>query len=460
MSSIKTVNPATNVVEKEYPTMSQAQVETILENADEAFQSWKNVSFSERAKLINGVARLLREQKNELARLFTIEMGKLYSESIWEVDFCADMFEYFAANAENFLADEPIKTSKGSAFLSYEPIGVILSIQPWNFPYYQITRSAAPNIMAGNTIVLKHASNVPQSAEAMERIFTEAGAPKGVYTNLFIPGSQMSEIAADPRIKGVSLTGSGPAGSSIASVAGKYIKKSILELGGSDAFIVMPDADIDKALETAIQGRLFNAGQVCTSSKRIIIPESIADEFIGKAKNIFENLVVGDPLDSLTQLAPLSSEKAVQEVMKQVSDSIHQGATLVAGGKRIERPGAFMEPTILTGIEKGMRAYSEEIFGPVFAIYVVKDIDEAVSLANDSEFGLGGVVFGKDTQKAVEIARRMDTGMVFINHVTDLVNELPFGGTKNSGYGREHARNGILEFVNKKLICVAAPEKK
>ncbi|WP_321481016.1 NAD-dependent succinate-semialdehyde dehydrogenase [uncultured Bacteroides sp.] len=458
MSSIKTVNPATNQVVKEYEVMSHEQVNTILSDADKAFKKWRKTPFSVRAELLHKVAAILRERKEELGKLCSIEMGKLLREGVGEVMLCADIFDYYADNGTQFLADSPLETPTGKAFLSYEPIGVLLSVQPWNFPFYQITRSAAPNIMAGNTIVLKHASNVPQAAEIMEKIFAEAGAPKGVYTNLFVPGSKVSQLLSDPRIKGASLTGSEPAGSSFASMAGKYLKKSTLELGGSDVFVVMPDADLDKAVKTATAGRLWNAGQVCVSPKRIIVQEAVADKFIEKAKVIFENAVVGDPLDPKTDLAPLSSEKAVQDVIKQVEIAVQQGAKLVTGGKRLSRAGAFMEPTILTGITKKMNAYSEEIFGPVLVVYSVKDIDEAVELANDTTFGLGGTVFGTDTDKAVEVARRIDTGMVYINHVTGIAPELPFGGTKNSGYGREQSPAGIYEFVNAKLIRVTTPD--
>jgi len=457
MSSIKTTNPTTNQVVKEFDEMTAPQVEAIVSNANAAFKTWRKTSFKERATLLHNVANILRARKEELGKLCSIEMGKLQREGVGEVELCAGIFDYYANNGEKFLADAPLETPEGKAFLSYEPIGVLLSVQPWNFPFYQITRSAAPNIMAGNTFLLKHASNVPQSAEVMEQIFTEAGAPGGVYTNLFVRGSKISELVSDPRIKGVSLTGSEPAGSSFASMAGKYVKKSTLELGGSDAFIVLEDADLDKAIETAAFGRLWNAGQVCISPKRIIVMESVVDEFIKKAKAIYENIVVGDPLDPRTQLAPLSSEQAVEEVIKQVETTVQQGARLVLGGKRIERPGAFMLPTILTDIKKGMLAYSDEIFGPVLCIYAVKNIDEAVELANDTEFGLGGTVFGTDIDKAVEVARRIDTGMVYINHVTGIAPELPFGGTKNSGYGREQSPAGIYEFVNAKLIRVTTP---
>jgi succinate-semialdehyde dehydrogenase/glutarate-semialdehyde dehydrogenase len=457
-SSIKTVNPTTNQVEKIFDVMTSEQVDRIVEDAANAFQSWKKESFEVRAKLLHKVASILRERKEELGKLCSIEMGKLHREGIGEVELCAAIFDYYADNGAKFLADYPLETPHGKAFLSYEPKGVLLSVQPWNFPFYQITRSAAPNIMAGNTIVLKHASNVPQCAAVMEQIFIEAGAPKGVYANLFIPGARATELVADKRIKGAALTGSEPAGASFAGMAGKHIKKSTLELGGSDAFVVLEDADLDKAVETAAFGRLWNAGQVCVSPKRVIVMESVADDFIKKAKAIYEKIVVGDPLDPKSQLAPLSSEKAVQEVIAQVEKTVQQGAKLIYGGKRLDKPGAFMEPTILTGIKPGMLAYSDEIFGPVLCIYAVKDQEEAIKLANDTDFGLGGTVFGTNIDNAVKVARQIETGMVYINHVTGIAPELPFGGTKNSGYGREQSPAGIYEFVNEKLIRVTTPD--
>ena len=457
-SSIKTVNPATGKTEKVFDEMSDAQVDQIIANADKAYQSWKKTSFKERAAIIHKVAKIMLDRKEELGKLCTIEMGKLQREGVGEVELCAGIFNYYADNAEKFLADKKLDTPHGEAFIAYDSIGTILSIQPWNFPFYQITRSAAPNIMAGNTMVLKHASNVPQCAEIMEKIFAEAGLPKGVYTNLFVPGRKVSPLAADPRIKGASLTGSEPAGADLASTASKNIKKSTLELGGSDAFVVLADADIDSAVKTAAMGRLWNAGQVCVSPKRIIVLESVADEFVAKAKAIYEKIKVGDPLDPTTQLAPLSSEKAVEDVIKQVEKTVSQGAILVYGGKRIKRDGAFMEPTIITDIKPGMLAYTDEIFGPVLAIFKVKDEAAAIALANDSDFGLGGSVFGKDTKHAVEVARQIVTGMVYINHTTGISPELPFGGTKRSGFGREQSELGIYEFVNEKLIRVTTPD--
>lgn len=457
-SSIKTVNPATNKVEKVYEEMTDTQLDAILEQADTAFKSWKKTSIATRATLLRKMAVILRERKVELGKLCTIEMGKLHREAIGEVELCADIFDYYADKGAEFLADKPLDVKHGKAFLAYDPIGVLLTVQPWNFPFYQITRTAAANIMAGNTVVLKHASNIPQCAEMMERLFTEAGAPKGVYSNIFVPGAKVSPLLADKRVKAASLTGSEPAGASFSSLAGKNIKKSTLELGGSDAFIVLADADLDKAVETAAFGRLWNAGQVCVSPKRIIVLESVANEFIAKAKAIYEKVVVGDPLDPKTQLAPLSSEKAASDVVKQIETTVSQGATLVYGGKRVAREGAFVEPTILTDIKPGMLAYRDEIFGPVLCIYAVKDVAAAIELANATDFGLGGTVFSRNVDEAVSVARQITTGMVYINHVTGIAAELPFGGTKHSGFGREQADAGFYEFLNAKLIRTTTPD--
>lgn len=457
-SPIKTVNPFNNKLVRSFDEMTEQQLESKIELADEAFKSWKKSAKSQRSKLLHRAADLMRIKSDHLAELATMEMGKLIKESRAEVALCADIFDYYAEHGEKFLADQPLETPTGSAFISYEPLGVLLSIQPWNFPFYQITRSAAPHLMAGNTMLLKHASNVPQCAQAMEDILLEAGFPDGVYQNLFIPGSKADALLADKRIKAVTLTGSEPAGSSVAAMAGKLIKKSTLELGGSDAFVVLDDADIEQAAEAAVRGRMWNAGQVCISPKRVIVEESVADVFLEKVKAKFAALKVGDPMDEQTDLAPLSSEKAVEDVIKQVQHAIEQGAKLLAGGKRIERPGAFMEPTILTDIQPASAAYQEEIFGPVFMMYRVEDEQEAIELANSTDFGLGGTVFSTSHDRAVRVARQMDTGMVYINHVTGIAPELPFGGTKHSGYGREQSDTAIYEFVNAKLIRITTPD--
>lgn len=458
VSPIKTVNPYTNEVVKEFTPLSRPEAERIIVRADQAFQSWRKTPFTQRAAMLHKVAAILRERQQELAKLATLEMGKLLAEAVAEVALSADIFDYYATHGAEFLADEKLATPQGEAFISYEPIGVLLSVQPWNFPFYQITRSAAPNLMAGNTMVLKHASNVPQCAEVMEQIFLAAGAPEGVYNNLFVPGNEVDVLVAHPLVKGVTLTGSEPAGASLSTAAGKVVKKATLELGGSDPFVVLDDADIDAAVEMAVNGRLWNAGQVCVSPKRVIVPEKLKDVFLLKSKSKLAQVKVGDPLDPATQLAPLSTEKAAQDVVRQVEKAITQGARLVLGGHRLSRPGAFVEPTILTDITPKMDVYHEEVFGPVLMIYGYKSEEEAIRLANATRFGLGGTVFAKDTQRAVAVARQIETGMVYINHVTGIAPELPFGGTKSSGYGREQSRAGIYEFVNPKLIRVTTAQ--
>ena len=459
ITSIKTVNPFNNEVVKEFKAMPKEQVASIIDKADEAFKNWKHSTIKERSEIMHKVAAIMLERKVELGKLATLEMGKVLGQAIGEVKISAAIFEYYASNAAELLADKPLEVPDGEAFLTYEPIGVILSVQPWNFPFYQMTRSAAAHLTAGNTMVLKHASNVPQCAQMMEDIFKEAGLPEGVYTNLYVSGKDIEPIVSNPKIKGVTLTGSKPAGASIAEAAAKVVKKSTLELGGSDPFIVLEDADIQLAVETAVNGRMANGGQVCTSPKRIIVAGKIYDEFLEKTKQAFAKIVVGDPLEKTTTLGPLSSEKAAEDVLAQIKKAAEQGANIVLGGKRIDRAGAFLEPTLITGITREMEMYGEEVFGPVFMLYRYETIEDALEIANGTEFGLGGTVFGTDTKKAVEVARKIDSGMVYINHATGVAPQLPFGGTKNSGYGREQAQEGILEFVNVKLIRTTTPDK-
>ncbi len=455
---IQSVNPTSNEVQKEYTPMPDQKVEELLRKADGTYKEWRQTSYKERATLLREIGSLMRERKEELGRLCSISMGKILKESIDEVMLCASILDYYADYGEEFLQDEPVTTPIGRAFISYEPIGVILSIQPWNFPYYQVIRSAAPHIMAGNTYVLKHASVVFPCAEAIEQLFKDAGAPEGLFTNLFISGKKANECITNKYIKGITFTGSEEAGESIAATAGKVVKKTVLELGGSDPLIILEDADLDKAVELAAMERLSNAGQVCTSPKRIIVMESVAKEFTDKAKAIYENIKIGDPLDEDTQLGPVSSLKALETILKQVEDTVKEGATLVYGGEKLNSPGAFMKPAILMDIKPGMVAYSEEIFGPVLCIYPVKDIQEAIKIANDTKYGLGASILTKDEEKGIEIARQIESGMVFINNVTTSSPELPFGGTKNSGYGRELAKEGIKEFVNHKLIRISSLE--
>ncbi|PKW30332.1 NAD-dependent succinate-semialdehyde dehydrogenase [Flavobacterium lindanitolerans] len=453
--AIKTINPYNNKEIKSFEEFSEEAVEKKIAQADKTYQKWKTIAIKQRAELLMNVASIFRKRKEELAKLITLEMGKLIAQSEAEVEMCASVYEYYAKNAADFLEDKPIEIKDGKAFVRYTPIGIILAVEPWNYPYNQVARVAAPNIMAGNVIMVKHASNVPQCAAAIEEIFREAGAEDGIYTNLFLSSSRIAKLAEDPRIVGLSLTGSEKAGASLAEAAGKNLKKSVLELGGSDPFIILEDADLEKAVKNAVKGRFGNMGQACTSSKRIIAVGKIADEFLEKFKEKVTGLKVGDPMERDTEVGPLSSEEAAQKIEKQVNDTVKSGAKLVLGGKRIDREGAFYEPTILTDIKPGMVAYHEEIFGPVASFYKVKDEKEAIALANDSTFGLGGSVFSENIDRAVEVASQIETGMVFINEHVASRPDLPFGGTKRSGYGRELSELGIEEFVNKKLIRIS-----
>ena len=453
--SIQTINPTTNKVIKSFTEMTEMQVHEAVEKASIAYESWKKTDYKLRATLLHRVAGLLREKKNLLAKMITLEMGKLLTHAEGEIKLSAEIFDYYANNAESFLADKILHPTHGQALIRHAPIGVLLGVEPWNFPFYQVARFAAPNIMIGNTILVKHASIVPQCGIAIEEIFKEAGAPVGIYTNLLITGKRASALVADKRIKGVSLTGSESAGASIALEAGKHLKKSVLELGGSDAFIVLDDADIDKTVEWAVIGRINNNGQCCVASKRFIVMESVADIFFEKFKTKFSQLKVGDPMDANTQLGPMSSEAAAELIETQVQKAVDGGATILLGGKRLQREGAFMEPTIITNMQKDNPVYYEELFGPVATFFRVKDEQAAIDLANDSPYGLGGSVFTQDIERGKRVADQIDTGMVFINHPTWTQADLPFGGTKRSGYGRELSELGINEFVNKKLIRIS-----
>lgn len=453
--SIQSTNPTTNVAIKSFEEMTDQAVDAAVTQAENAYKDWRKTTYEQRAFLLHKVAGLMREKKEQLAKLITTEMGKLIAQAEGEIVLSADIFDYYADNAKKFLADKILGPTHGSAIIRHSSIGVLFGVEPWNFPFYQVARFAAPNIMIGNTILVKYASIVVQCGIAIEDLFKEAGAPAGIYTNLLISGSRASALVSDKRIKGVSLTGSEAAGVSIASEAGKNLKKSVLELGGSDAFIILEDADIDKTVEWAVVGRMNNNGQCCVASKRFIAVESVADEFLEKFKNRLSNIVVGDPMDKSTELGPLSSESAAVQLEDQVKRSVTAGAKVLLGGKRLDRPGAFMSPTILADIKPGNPAYHEELFGPVASFYRVKDEQAAIDLANDSPFGLGGSVFTQDIERGKRVADQIDTGMVFINHPTWTKADLPFGGTKGSGYGRELSELGIDEFVNKKLIRVS-----
>jgi succinate-semialdehyde dehydrogenase/glutarate-semialdehyde dehydrogenase len=453
--SIQSTNPATNKIVKTFNEMSETMVDQFISKSENVFAVWKKTPFSTKAALLHNLAGLLRKKKKELAKLITLEMGKLIAQAEGEIELSAEIFDYYANNAEAFLSDKILNPNHGSALIRYSPIGVLLGVQPWNFPFYQVARFAAPNIMAGNTILIKHASIVPQCAIAIEELFLEAGAPIGLYTNLLISGKRATELVSDRRIKGVSLTGSEAAGASVATEAGKYLKKSVLELGGSDVFIVLDDANIDKAVDWAVIGRINNNGQCCIASKRFIAVESVATDFFEKLKNKLANLVVGNPIEPSTQLGPLSNEEAAVKIADQVKRAVDGGAKILLGGKRVDQPGAYMEATVITNMLADNPTYYEEFFGPVAVFFTVKNEQEAIDLANDSTFGLGGAVFTENIERGIRVANEIDAGMVFINHPTWTQADLPFGGTKGSGYGRELSELGITEFVNKKLIRVS-----
>jgi succinate-semialdehyde dehydrogenase/glutarate-semialdehyde dehydrogenase len=450
----QSVNPYNGNVLKTFTELTDQELEQALITADDCFEDWQHTSFKDRAVVIANAAALLRARIDNFAQLMTIEMGKLIEQAKGEVLLSADILDYYAEHAEAFLCTEHLEPDSGEAIVESTPFGILFGIQPWNFPYYQLARFAAPNLMAGNVVMVKHASCVPQCAIAFEQLLLEAGAPVGAYTNLMISHDQVNQVIDDPRIKGVALTGSVEAGKSVAARAGQNLKKSTMELGGSDAFIVLDDADLDKTVAWAVWAKMNNTGQCCVAGKRFIVVDTLADRFLEKFVAALADLKPGDPMDLSTTRAPLSTEAALVKLLTQVEQAVANGASLVIGGKRIDRIGAFMQPTILTNIKSDNPAYRQEFFGPVALFFRVKDEDEAVDLANDSEFGLGGSVFTQDVEWGKFIASRIDTGMVFINQATWTAPELPFGGIKNSGYGRELSSVGIQEFVNKKLIRV------
>ncbi len=452
----QTINPFTNELVKEYPPHSDADVESALQKADALYHSdWAKGDIDQRLPILRRLADLMEEQQESLAKIATQDMGKLIEQSRGEVALCAKIARYYADNAKAFLAPVKYDSDLGDAWVEHHPIGVLLAVEPWNFPYYQLMRVLAPNLAAGNPVVVKHASIVPHCAEAFAHLVREAGAPEGAYTNLFITSDQVSNIIADDRVQGVALTGSEKAGGIVAAQAAKKLKKSTLELGGNDVFVVLDDADMEKAVKVGVTARLQNAGQVCTAAKRFIIHEAVADKFLEKYTEAFRQVKMGDPLDESTTLGPLSSKDAVETLTKQVDEAVKNGATLHYGGKPVDHKGNFFEPTILTNITRDNPAYFEEFFGPVAQVYVVKNDDEVVKLANDSHYGLGGAIFSQNIERAKGLASRIETGMVYINSLTDTAPELPFGGVKRSGFGRELSDLGIKEFVNQKLVVVS-----
>jgi len=452
----QTVNPFTNQLLKEYPSHSDADVQNALKKADALYHSaWAKGDIDQRLPVLHKLADLLDNQNEELAKIASREMGKLIEQSRAEVKLCAQIARYYADHAKDFLAPVKYDSELGDAWVEHHPIGVLMAVEPWNFPYYQLMRVLAPNLAAGNPIIVKHASIVPHCAETFEHLVREAGAPDGAYTNLFISSDQVAAIIDDDRVQGVALTGSEKAGGIVAAQAAKKLKKATLELGGNDVFVVLDDSDLEKAVKVGVQARLQNAGQVCTAAKRFIIHEKVADAFLSKFTDAFREVKLGDPLDESTTLGPLSSKDAVDTLTKQVDEAVKNGAKVHVGGKPVEHQGNFFEPTILTHISRDNPAYFEEFFGPVAQVYVVKDDDEIVKLANDSHYGLGGAIFSQNIERAKRLASRIETGMVYINSLTDTAAELPFGGVKRSGFGRELSDLGIKEFVNQKLVVVS-----
>jgi succinate-semialdehyde dehydrogenase/glutarate-semialdehyde dehydrogenase len=454
--SYQSVNPFTGKTQQTFETLSPPKLEQALATAAAAFDPWRRSSFAERATVALAVASLMRKRVDGLARPVTLEMGKRLEEARGEVLLSADIIEYYAKNAEKFLAPVELSPEEGSAVVESAPVGALLGVQPWNFPYYQLSRFAGPNLMAGNVVLVKHASCVPQCALAFEALWREAGAPAGVYTNLFASHAQINTLIDDPRIRGVAVTGSAEAGRSVAGRAGLALKKSTMELGGSDPFIVLEDADVDEAVRWALWAKMNNMGQCCVAGKRFIVVEPVASRFLEGFRAGLSALREGDPLDPATTLGPLSTEAALATLLDQVKRAVNNGARALLGGHRIDRPGSFMQPTILTGVGRASVSFREEFFGPVALFFKVKDEAEALELANDSDFGLGASVFTADVARGKRMASQLDTGMVFINHPTWTAADLPFGGVKASGYGRELSALGIHEFVNKKLVRVSA----
>jgi succinate-semialdehyde dehydrogenase/glutarate-semialdehyde dehydrogenase len=453
--AIASINPTTSETLKEFAAIGTSEIEEKLGKAERAFQSYRKTSFAQRADWLNAAADLLEKDKAQLARTMTLEMGKLLKAGEQEIVKCAGGCRFYSENAERFLTEQNIETESARNFVRYEPMGPILAIMPWNFPFWQVFRFAAPALMAGNVALLKHAANVPQCALAIEDIFQRAGFPDGVFQTLLIETKQVRPIIEDSRVKAVTLTGSERAGSEVASQAARQIKKSVLELGGSDPYIVMPSADLSAAVKTGVAARIQNTGQSCIAAKRFILSDKIYDEFVSEFVTKMRALKIGDPLDPATEIGPLASEAILDGVDEQVRNSVDAGAKLLTGGKRVDRPGFFYEPTVLADIPPDSPAYREEIFGPVACCFRANDAAEAIKIANDSLFGLGATAWTNDSNEKELFATELVAGMVFINSMVASDPRLPFGGAKRSGFGRELGAEGIREFVNIKTVSIA-----
>lgn len=452
---MKSVNPYTNELIKEYQNHSKEEVEKIIDDVDSAYLEWKNTSFSYRKELMNKLAEVVEEQKEELADLIVSEMGKVKAEAVGEVQKCVWVCRYYADNAEMFLKNETIKTDASKSYVSFQPIGSVLAVMPWNFPFWQVFRFLAPALMAGNTGLLKHASNVPACALAIEKLIKDAGFPADVFRTLLIGGADVQPVIENPKVKAVTLTGSTPAGKAVAAAAGSVLKKTVLELGGSDPYLILDDADIKEAARLCVASRLLNAGQSCIGAKRFIIQESVYEEFKAEFVRLMQEASFGDPEDANTKIGPMARVDLRDELHEQVERSVAKGAKVLCGGFVPEGENAFYPPTVIENIKEGMPAYHDELFGPVASLFKVKSVDEGIQIANDTVFGLGAGVFTADVSKGQELAEKgLEAGCVFVNDFVKSDPRLPFGGIKESGYGRELSAFGIREFVNIKTVVI------
>ena len=453
--AIATINPATGETLKTFTPLTDAEIETKLALAARTFESYRQTTFEQRSQWLNKAAEILERDTLKYARIMTTEMGKTLQSAIAEAQKCAKVCRFYAEQAPNFLADVPIDSDASKSYVAYQPLGTILAVMPWNFPFWQVFRFAAPALMAGNVGILKHASNVPQCALAIESILSQAGFPEGAFQTLLIGASQVKAIIEDDRVKAATLTGSEPAGAALASAAGQQIKKVVLELGGSDPFIVLESADLESAVATAVKARMLNNGQSCIAAKRFIVAENIRDRFQTKLIEQFQSLTIGDPMEKDTDIGPLATDSIRSELDVQVKAAVEQGAKVVIGGESIsDRPGNYYPPTILTDIPVDSSTAQEEFFGPVALLFGVKDIDEAIALANNIPFGLGGSAWTNDSTEIERLTREIEAGAVFINGMVKSDPRLPFGGIKRSGYGRELSSQGIHEFVNVKTVWI------
>ena len=449
------INPYTQEKFLEHKPHTENQVDTIIEKTHDQYLDWKNQRFHQRGAYFQKMAEVLRQNKDTYAQLITQEMGKIISESRAEVEKCAWLCDYYAENTASLLQQKLYDSDAGKSFVRFDPTGIVYGIMPWNFPFWQVLRAAVPTMMAGNTFILKHAPNVLGSAKAIEQLFLEAGFPEHTFSNLVIPVSLSEKVIAHPFVEGVTLTGSMNAGSIVASQAGKYLKKSVMELGGSDPYIVLEDAEFNTSCKTGVCSRMMNAGQVCISAKRFIVEEAVLDQFVTEQKKLLDEMVLGDPMDENTDMGPMAREDLLDQIEKQVNDSVAEGARILTGGKRAEDGKWFYAPTLLVDVEKGMPAFDEETFGPVSVVIPAKDAEDAVRIANDTPYGLGASLWTQDLERAEKLAAKIESGAVFINEMTKSDPRLPFGGTKRSGYGRELSDLGIREFLNAKTVWIS-----